>query len=201
MSGILLPLLCAVVAYLLGSISTGVLYSRYLGSDVRTHGSKNSGATNMTRTYGSRPGLITFIGDCGKAILAVGFGYLVLGHTGAMITGFFVIIGHNWPVFFGFKGGKGVSCSTAVFALTFPLYGWIAIFSQIAVMLISRYVSLGSIVLFVVFAVLMLIFEDFWPNGLWAVILCLIGLWRHRANIQRLLKGSENKMGSKQKNA
>lgn len=197
MSKYLLLLLCGIVGYLLGSISTGILYSRYLGGDVRSHGSNNAGATNMNRVYGLRPGVITFIGDCGKAIISVGFGWLVAGRSGAMAAGFMAICGHNWPLYFGFKGGKGVACATAVFALTFPLWGWISIFADIAVILITRYVSLGSIVLFILYGTLMVIFESFWPHAVWALVLCAMGIWRHRANIDRLFKGTESKFGRK----
>ena len=105
-------LLCAVIGYLLGSVSAGILYSHLLGSDIRRHGSKNPGASNMLRIYGMNAGTITFIFDCAKAIGAVLLGRLIAGQNGAMAAGFFAIIGHNWPLYFGLaqkeKGEKAL---------------------------------------------------------------------------------------------
>ncbi len=102
-------LLIALIGYLLGSISTGILYSRALGRDIRTQGSKNAGATNMARVHGLSKGLITLLGDSLKGVLATLIGLWIAGQTGAMIGGAFAAIGHMWPVFFDFKGGKGVA--------------------------------------------------------------------------------------------
>ena len=122
-------LLCAVIGYLLGSVSAGILYSHLLGSDIRRHGSKNPGASNMLRIYGMNAGTITFIFDCAKAIGAVLLGRLIAGQNGAMAAGFFAIIGHNWPLYFGFKGGKGIACCTGVFVFAFPALGIPAVLS------------------------------------------------------------------------
>ena len=120
-------LLAGAVGYLLGSISTGILYSRSLGRDIRTQGSKNSGATNMTRVHGFGKGMLTFLGDCVKGVLASLFG-LWLGSKAAApdggtyaqlcacVGGTCAVLGHIWPAFFGFKGGKGVATCIGPFA-------------------------------------------------------------------------------------
>ena len=139
-------LLCAVIGYLLGSVSAGILYSHLLGSDIRRHGSKNPGASNMLRIYGMNAGTITFIFDCAKAIGAVLLGRLIAGQNGAMAAGFFAIIGHNWPLYFGFKGGKGIACCTGVFVFAFPALGIPAVLLDILTIVLTRYISLGSMV-------------------------------------------------------
>jgi len=192
-------ILCAFIGYILGSLSTGVIYSRHLGRDVRTRGSKNSGASNMMRVHGVRPGVLTFIGDCAKAIVSIALGYWLCGHDGAMVAGFFVILGHNWPVFFGFKGGKGVACSTAVYILNFPALGIISVVACVATIFATKYISLGSLVMSALFLVLMLIFEPFIPAGLWALVLAVLAFARHHGNIQRLLNGTERKIGQREK--
>lgn len=187
--------LCALVGYLLGSVSFGVLLSRKLGRDIRTVGSRGTGASNMLRAYGRRPGTLTFIGDCAKAAAAVGAGYLLHGHTGGMIAGLLAVIGHNWPVFFGFRGGKGIACCTAVFVLTYPIEGAIAIALCAGVIALTRYVSLGSMLMLLSFAVMITITRGLWPFGAWALALMVLGVWRHKENIGRLLRGKERKLG------
>ena len=121
MRDILLSLLIVVIGYLLGCFSTGITISKAQGVDIRSKGSKNTGASNVLRVLGVKSGVATFLGDILKASLAVWIGYFILpGKTfgieryGMMLGGFAAIIGHNWPVFYGFKGGKGVACSAAV---------------------------------------------------------------------------------------
>jgi len=192
-------LFSAVLGYLLGSISTGILYSKFLlGKDVRTAGSNNAGASNMLRVHGVLPGILTFVGDCVKAIIAITLGRVILQQHGAMIAGLFAVIGHNWPVFFSFKGGKGIACCSAVFILCYPLLGIPAVIIAVLVILITRYISLGSIVMTVVFAILTLIFEGIWPAGVWAVLLMIMAVYRHRGNVQRLISGTERKIGQRE---
>ena len=188
-------ILCAVIGYLLGSVSTGVLYSRSLGRDVRTAGSKSSGATNMTRVHGTVPGVITFAGDCLKGVLAALIGKWMGGQTGAIVAGTCAVIGHNWPIYFGFRGGKGVATCIGIGLVTYPLFGLLGVLVGTPVMLISKYVSLGSLTGIGAFAVGMTIRYGFWPLGLWAIALFLLAFWRHRGNVQRLLNGTERKMG------
>lgn len=192
-------LLCAVIGYLLGSIATGILYSRHLGKDVRTAGSNNAGASNMLRVHGLGPGIITFVGDCAKAIIAIVIGRLIAGLEGSMIAGLFAVLGHNWPVFFSFQGGKGIACCSAVFILCYPLWGIIAVVAGVVTILITRFISLGSLVMTAVFALFTVIFEPFWPAGVWGIVLMLLAFYRHRGNIQRLLNGTERKIGERER--
>ena len=192
-------LLSAVIAYLLGSISTGILYSKhFLGRDVRTAGSNNSGASNMLRVHGLKPGTITFVGDCIKAIIAIAAGKLLGGHNGAVIAGLFVVLGHNWPVFFSFQGGKGIACCSAVFILCYPVWGIIAVICCLLTIYITRFISLGSLVMTAVFALLVVIFEPLWPYGAWSIVLMLLAFYRHRGNIERLIHGTDRKIGHKE---
>lgn len=188
-------LLCALIGYLLGSISAGILLSHVLGGDIRRHGSKNPGASNMLRIYGLNAGTITFVFDCAKAVIAVVLGRMIAGQNGAMAAGFFAIIGHNWPLYFGFHGGKGIACCTGVFVFAFPALGIPAVLMDIVTILLSKYISLGSMVLVISYAILVSIFEGLWPAGAWAIALALIAIWRHWENLKRLKSGTERKIG------
>ena len=203
----LLSLLIAVLAYLLGCFSTGITISRAQGVDIRTKGSKNTGASNVLRVLGLKSGVFTFVGDVLKAVLACVIGALLLpGATfgvngwGMMLAGLFAILGHNWPVFYGFKGGKGVACSGAVVFLLSPLWGTIAIAICLAVIAVTRFISLGSMTLLFTYMVLMCAAHwGEWVVCLFTVVLFALCVWRHRTNIQRLISGTENKIGQKAK--
>ncbi|MBR3105618.1 MAG: glycerol-3-phosphate 1-O-acyltransferase PlsY [Clostridia bacterium] len=192
-------LLIAVIGYLLGSISTGILYSRFLGQDIRTQGSKNAGATNMARVHGISKGLITLVGDSLKGVLATLIGLWIAGQTGAMIGGAAAAIGHMWPVFFDFKGGKGVATLLGVGLVIHPVVLLIALALAILTIVLTKYVSLGSMVGVTSFTIGVIIAVGLWPVGLWAAALSALCFWRHKANIQRLLKGTENKFNLKKK--
>lgn len=207
MREILLSLLIAVISYLLGCFSTGITISRLQGVDIRTKGSKNTGASNVLRVLGLKSGLLTFVGDFLKATLACLVGHLILPGTtfgvvnfGVMVGGLFAVLGHNWPVFYGFKGGKGVACSAAVVFFFSPLWGIISIVVCLAVIAITRFISLGSMTLTTLYMILMCIANwGEWVTCLFTVVLCVLCVWRHRANIERLLNGTENKIGQKSK--
>ena len=192
--------LVGVIAYLLGSISTGLLVAKLNhGPNLREVGSKNTGASNVLRTMGLKNGLITFAGDCGKAALACGIGYWTLGRYGAMLAGLMVILGHNWPVFFQFKGGKGVASSCGVMLVCFPIPALIGYVVAIGVIAATRFISLGSMCMLTVYAILV---SAFFSGGdlltiLWAVLLAALCILRHRTNIGRLIHGTENKLGQK----
>ena len=137
---ILAYLAIAVIAYLLGSISTGMLVSKAMGGpDLHKVGSGNTGATNALRTMGKKGGAIVFAGDVVKALLACLVGRLWMGQNGAMLAGLFVILGHNWPVFFGFKGGKGVSSTCGVMLMTFWWQALICYVITIALIAITKF--------------------------------------------------------------
>ena len=191
-------ILCAVIAYLLGSISTGILVSQKAGHNLRQEGSHNTGASNALRVLGLKGGAITFLGDFLKAFIAVMVGKWIGGLNGGMIAGLFVVLGHNWPVFFGFQGGKGIACSAAVMTL-FPIPGVIAAALCLLVIFIWRYISVGSLTMLTVFFLILAFTQPFWPVAAWAFVLLLLGIYRHRANLQRLKNGTENKIGQKAK--
>ncbi len=196
---ILRYIICAAAAYLLGSISFGILLTKNSGHDIRKEGSGNTGASNALRVFGLRTGLVTFICDILKAVISVLLGKALAGEYGGMLAGLFVIIGHNWPLFFGFKGGKGISCSCAVVLLNFPGPGAIAIAICIAAIAITRYISVGSMLLLVSYAVILCVIKPFWPHGVWAIVLAVMAVARHHGNIRRLLNGTENKLSFKKK--
>ena len=203
----LFSILIAVIAYLLGCLSTGTFVSNAQGVDIRSEGSKNTGASNVLRVLGLKSGVITFAGDFLKATLACWLGGLILpGATfgierfGTLLGGLFVIIGHNWPVFYHFKGGKGVASSVAVIFFVDPLLGALSIAACVAVIAITRYISAGSMTMLLCYMVLTCAVPwGEWALCLFAVLLFALCVWRHRTNIRRLLNGTENKLGQKVK--
>ena len=194
-------IIVAVLAYLLGSISFGMIVAKLAGGpNLREVGSKNTGATNVLRVMGLKIGLIVFVLDILKALIACIIGRCWMGLNGAMVAGLAVVIGHNWPCFFQFKGGKGVASTLAVMLMTFPVPAVICYIVAIVLIATTRYVSLGSITLAALFAVMVIATN--WANWLvilWVLIIAGLLIWRHHANIGRLLHGTENKLGSKKK--
>ena len=194
-------IIVAVLAYLLGSISFGMIVAKLAGGpNLREVGSKNTGATNVLRVMGLKIGLIVFVLDILKALIACIIGRVWLGLNGAMLAGLAVVIGHNWPCFFQFKGGKGEASTLAVMLLTFPIPAIICYVVAIVLIATTKYVSLGSITLAALFAILVIATN--WANWLvilWVLIIAGLLIWRHHANIGRLLHGTENKLGSKKK--
>lgn len=193
--------LTAVIAYLLGSLSTGLILARIQnGPNLREVGSKSTGASNVLRTMGVKSGVIVFVGDCLKALLSCWIGQLLAGHSGCMVAGLFVILGHNWPCFHNFKGGKGVASSCAVMLMTFPVPAIICFLTAIAVIAVTKFISLGSMIMLTLFALIVsFTCGGDWFAIIWAIILAALCVYRHRANIVRLMKGNENKLGSKKK--
>ncbi len=205
MNDILLTIAVIVVGYILGCFSTGILISRQAGVNIRQAGSKNTGASNVLRVLGIGRGALTFLGDALKAVLACWIGGLILPGTtygierfGVMVGGFSAILGHNWPLFFGFKGGKGIASSTAVLIFVDPMLGVISIAVFGLVILLTRYISVGSITMLLTYFVLTWITHaDQWFAIAFTAVLLLLGILRHRTNIQRLREGTENKIGRK----
>ena len=193
-------LLCAVIGYLLGSISTGILVAGKEGHDIRKEGSHNTGASNALRILGLKGGALVFLGDFCKAALAVLIGlWMIDGKNGGMVAALFAVLGHNWPVFFGFQGGKGIACSTAILLILFPWQGAVAALCCLAVIYFTRYISVGSMTMLAVFFLLIALTQPFWPAAVWALALLCLGVYRHRSNIERLKNGTENKIGQKVK--
>ncbi|AIQ48190.1 hypothetical protein R70723_21440 [Paenibacillus sp. FSL R7-0273] len=195
-------LLVIVVSYLLGSVSFSVLLARLLkGIDIRQYGSGNAGATNTLRVLGKGPAILVLVLDVMKGIGAVWLGTWA-GGWGSWIAvgcGIAAIIGHNWPVYFHFRGGKGVATAIGVMA---TLFFWPALAAGVLAILaivITRYVSLGSLI-FVALTPVFLLFADYTTPELWgSLIIAVFAFWRHRSNIVKLSQGKENKIGSKAK--
>lgn len=191
----------AVIAYLLGSISFGMVISKAAGGpNLREVGSKNTGATNVLRVMGVKVGLLVFVLDILKALVACIIGRVWMGLNGAMLAGLAVVIGHNWPCFFQFRGGKGVASTLPVMLMTFPIPAVICYVVAIALIAATKYVSLGSITLAALFAVLVIITN--WGEWLvigWVLVIAGLLIVRHHANITRLIHGTENKLGAKKK--
>jgi len=188
------------VSYLLGSVSFSILIARYVkGIDIRQHGSGNAGATNTLRVLGKGPAIFVFLLDIAKGIAAVWLGYwLGSGDIWVpILCGLAAVTGHNWPIWFRFKGGKGIATTIGVMATLafFPaLYAGIA---AIAVIALTRYVSLGSLIFAALMPVFMLLL-DMEIELLWiSLFIFVYAVVRHRNNIVKLIKGQENKLGGK----
>ena len=199
-----LVLLSCIIAYLLGSVSFGLIVARFAGGpDLRKVGSGNTGASNVQRTMGWKYGLITFAGDSLKSVLSCLIAQLLTGdHMACLAAGLFCIIGHNWPVYYRFRGGKGVAASCGVLLYCFPVPALICFALTITLIVITRYISLGSMFLLVSFSVLVsLTYQGEYRLYVivWTVLLAIICVARHHANIGRLLNGKENKLRFKSK--
>ena len=191
-----LYLAIAAAGYLLGNFNTGLVVSKLqAGIDIRRHGSGNAGATNMLRVLGSQSALLTLIGDVVKGLAAIALGHWLAGFPGGMAGATAAIVGHCWPVLFGFRGGKGVATTAGTLLCLFPVTGLLCVAVFVTITLATRYVSLGS-VLAAVFGAAYL-FVAHWGDplicgaaALWAAII----IARHRANIARLWNGTERKL-------
>ena len=191
----LLYIVCAILGYLLGSINSAVIISRAKGKDIRTVGSGNAGATNILRTFGKGAAALVFVIDILKGVIAVLLGRALGGAYGGYLGGFLAVIGHNYPLYFGFRGGKGIVTSLAVMLTVAPTEALFAFLVAIIIIAATRYVSLGSITGCLVFAILVLIREaDIWFR-IFAVATSLLAILRHAGNIKRLLQGTERKLG------
>lgn len=191
-----------IMAYLIGSISFSYLFGRMLkGIDIRNHGSGNAGATNTLRVLGKGPAITVLLLDVAKGVLAVWLP-VWLGQNELptqVLCGIAVIVGHNWPVFFGFKGGKGIASTIGVMSTLAFLPSLLAGIVAIAAIALTRYVSLGSLLYTLVMPVLIL-FMDREQPVLWiSLLIAVFAFVRHRSNIAKLLKGQENKLGSSKK--
>ncbi|MDQ0193005.1 glycerol-3-phosphate 1-O-acyltransferase PlsY [Paenibacillus wynnii] len=197
-----LEFLVIVVSYLLGSVSFSVLLAKLLkGIDIRQYGSGNAGATNTLRVLGKGPAIAVLLLDVLKGIAAVWLGTWIggWGTWVAVICGIAAIIGHNWPIYFNFRGGKGIATTIGVLVTLCFWPALIAGIIAIASIFITRYVSLGSLI-FVVLAPVILLMTDFTQPVLWTCItIALFAFWRHRTNIVKIFEGRENKIGSKAK--
>jgi acyl phosphate:glycerol-3-phosphate acyltransferase len=206
-SEVLIIVLTGIIGYLLGSVNSSLVVGKFYGVDVRNHGSGNAGATNTLRTLGKKAAIIATLGDMVKGFIACIIGLLIAKKTGMiseemgiMIAGIAAIIGHNWPIFFKFKGGKGVLTSLAVVLMMDPIIALIALGTFIIVAAITRFVSLGSIVATLLFTILAAtMFGKSSEFIIFSSILTFLIIFRHRTNIVRIIKGTESKLGAKKK--
>lgn len=191
-----------VVSYLLGSISFSILFARWLRKiDIRDHGSGNAGATNTLRVLGKGPAIAVFLLDIAKGIVAVLLGRL-LGDGSDWVPvacGLAAIAGHNWPIFFRFKGGKGIATTIGALALWAFVPTLIAGVLAIIVIIITRYVSLGSMIFAIGLPLLFYLFELDAAYIWGALAVAVLAVVRHRRNIVKLMNGTENKLGGNKK--
>ena len=188
-------LLCAIAGYLLGSISVSILVTKYIfHDDLRQQGSGNAGATNAARVYGLGAGVLTFAGDFAKSILAMLLGRGLGGVMGLAVGGAACLLGHCFPVYFKFKGGKGILCSGTLLLLLdwrIAAVGW-GLF--LLLWLTTRYVSLGSVTGAFSFPVTtLLFFRGNWTVFALSLAIAALVIWAHRSNIGRLLHGTESR--------
>jgi acyl phosphate:glycerol-3-phosphate acyltransferase len=202
-------LLIAIVCYLIGSIPSGYLVARTQGIDIREHGSRNIGATNVLRVMGKKWGYLVFLCDSSKGFLAVKLGMVVAAHfllnpvLGGVVAAITCILGHNYTMWLGFKGGKGIATSGGVILALFPItvvcclaIVWIVVFYA------GKYVSLASIAAAValpiaVFLTVAKTGQEFWTLFGFSAVICALAVWRHQANIVRLMNGTESRFGKK----
>lgn len=204
-------LICLVIGYAFGLIQTGYLYGKSQHVDIRKHGSGNAGTTNALRTLGWKAGVITFLGDSFKCIIAVELVRLIFkgSHSDilpvlSMYTGMGAVLGHNYPFYMKFKGGKGIAVTAGLIASTTNLWAvilCIAVFGGIVAG--TKYVSVGSLTVVIVYFVSVVVLGQTGAYGVSgghlyeiyviAFLLVLSAFYKHRENIKRLMKGTENK--------
>ena len=202
-------ILVVIIAYLLGSISFSVIISKKMaGFDVREKGSGNAGSTNVLRTVGKKAAVLTLICDCLKGVLAILIAYIAGNIVKdidksllVQLAGIFVVIGHIFPVFFKFKGGKGVATSLGVLLMVNWQIGLICLVFALVLMALTRFVSLGSVAAAVLFPVLTVFIRTNYlvPGNyiIFGIILAVLVIFNHRENVKRLLEGKENKLSFK----
>jgi glycerol-3-phosphate acyltransferase PlsY len=199
----LLPLLATVAGYLIGSLSFAVIISRAMGlSDPRSYGSGNPGATNVLRSGNKAAAILTLVFDALKGLLPVlavltwgpRFG---LGEGTAALVGLAAFLGHLWPVFFKFQGGKGVATAAGVILALNPWLGLATLATWLVVAWFSRYSSLAAIVSAALAPMYQLLIWEAGPTALALIIMGLLLVWRHSANIKKLMAGTESKLGQK----
>lgn len=204
-------LICLAIGYVCGLLQTSYLYGKAHGIDIRTKGSGNAGTTNAMRVLGKKAGIITFLGDALKCVAAVIIALLLFGDKYADIkpllsiyAGTGVVLGHNFPFYLNFKGGKGIAASIG-FMLAFGDFRifFSCVFLFFAVLIVTKYVSVGSICVYLCFIIQIVIYGLNGDYGIFGVhlyelfavagFLTVLAIWQHRANIKRLIAGNENK--------
>lgn len=202
------------IGYVFGIFQTGYIYGKLHGIDIRQHGSGNAGATNTLRTLGWKAGAITFLGDCVKSILAIILVKLLFGEAFdgdvkvlEMYAGLGAVLGHNYPCYLKFKGGKGIACTAGVIIAVCPAAVPVCLTVFLLCLWLTRYVSLGSILMAILLFIQVLLFNAYGILGveeeyilefnILTFVFSAMAIIRHRANIVRLVNGTENKFGGK----
>ena len=211
-------LICLGIGYVFGLFQTGYIYGRMHGMDIRKHGSGNAGSTNALRTMGVKAGAITLLGDCFKCVIAV---LVVQGIFASrcpeilpllsLYAGFGAVLGHNYPFYLGFKGGKGIAATAGMILATDLRMAAVCLVVFVVIVAVTRYVSLGSLVVTVLFLAGLVICGQMGEFGMAqnylfemygvGLLFTLSAFFQHRANIKRLREGTENKIGLKKKEA
>ena len=196
-------IVCIIAPYLLGSMNFAIIISKTkYRSDIRNYGSGNAGMTNMMRTFGKSAAAMTLLGDALKAIASGLIGYLIMGYYGAYIAGLFCILGHMFPIYYKFKGGKGVVTAYASILVCDPIVFLILIAIFVIIVFFTKYISLGSVMCMLLYPVILdRLHKIFYGvTGAYVVVALFnaaLIIFMHRENIKRLLKGKENKFSFK----
>jgi acyl phosphate:glycerol-3-phosphate acyltransferase len=188
-----------VAAYLVGSIDFAVIVSRMHGVDIHQAGSGNPGTSNVLRTLGRVPAAMVFIGDTLKGTIGAAMGMVASGISDptihwAFLAGLAAVIGHCYPVFYGFKGGKGVATGGGVLLFTVPVAAVIEIATWALVVWLTKTASIGSMVIVVITIPILLWQGVSGLSLLWVALIIGLIVWRHRGNIRRMISGSEEKV-------
>ena len=187
-------LLC-MLTYLVGSLNFSIIISKhYHNDDIRNYGSGNAGTTNMLRTYGRRAAVLTLIGDALKAIVSTLYGYALLGFTGAYVAGFFCILGHCFPIWYKFKGGKGIVTVAFMVLMLDPIVFAILFFIFFALVFATKMVSFGSVICVMLFPILLDRIEGPGIPVIFAMLITVLVVFMHRENILRIFHGEESKI-------
>lgn len=204
----------AILSYLLGSLNFGVILSKGIEKDdIREHGSGNAGTTNMLRNYGKKLAIFTILGDMIKVAVAIGLSFLIVKLTNVYdliseanvdadmliksFSGFFCVLGHIFPCFFKFKGGKGVATAGGMVFIVDWKIALILLAIFIIIVAVTKYVSLGSIIIALLYPILIYLFYKSFVLTIIALIFTLIVIVAHRSNIKKLINHSENKINLK----
>lgn len=192
--------LTIITSYLIGNFSPAYVLGKFVKKiDIREYGSGNAGTTNALRVFGKKIGILTFLIDIGKGIIAVLLGQYIMGEGGKYVAALFVVLGHNWPALLRFKGGKGIATSLGVlFILNWKL-GLISLLIGLTIIIFTRYVSLGSITASISAPIVSFFIIGTFKDYLFytTLLLAFLSIFRHRSNINRLIKGTESKISSK----
>lgn len=210
-------IVCVAVGYLFGLFQTSYIIGKRHGIDIRNHGSGNAGTTNMMRTMGTKAGLLTLLGDCLKCVLAVALMGLVFGKSHQemmpllkLYTAAGVILGHNYPFYLNFRGGKGIAATAGLICTFHPIMILLGVLTFFGNFFITHYVSLGSLLVYVGIVIEMVVMGQMGMFHMTqahlielyilAIFLAALAFWKHRENIQRLLSGTERKTYLSKKN-